>query len=203
MLSRGFSLIEVLASLLILGLGMLGIVALAAQGQQSYIESAQRSEAVRYAEEMADRIRANSGLAANPALIAFYVDPAGSATPDELGDGSEYQDIFGASPTGVNCVRATTGAGCSSTQLALFDRAWWDGLLAGQVTELGLTSPVGCITQVAGAVPRVRITVAWQGLSDTTDSAGAGGTFAPITCGDAAFGVGVASRRMVSLEVAL
>ena len=43
MLSRGFSLIEVLASLLILGLGLLGILALAAQGQQSYVESAQRS----------------------------------------------------------------------------------------------------------------------------------------------------------------
>ena len=203
MLSRGFSLIEVLASLLILGLGLLGILALAAQGQQSYVESAQRSEAVRYAEDMADRIRANGGLAANPGLIAFYVDPAGSATPDELGDGSEYADIFGASPSGVNCIQASTGSGCSTTQMALFDRAWWDGLLAGQITELGLVSPVGCISQVAGAVPRVRITIAWQGMSETADSAGAGAIFAGMTCGDTTFGTQVASRRMVSLEVAL
>lgn len=203
MLVRGFSLIEVLASLLILGLGMLGIVALSAHGQRAYIESTQRSEAIRYVEEMADRIRANRQVADDPTFVRFYEDPAGSGTPDMLGDGDEFDDIFGASPTGVNCNQASSGSGCSAQQLALFDRAWWDGLLTGQISQTGLIGAVGCITQVAGAVPRARVTLAWQGMSDTADSADANGPFAGLTCGDTEFAGNLNSRRMVSLEVAL
>ena len=199
MLSRGFSLIEVLVALMILGLGMLGIVALSMHGQRAYVESTQRSEAVRYVEEMADRIRANTQVALDPTFIRFYVDPAGSATPDLLGDGSEFDNVLGASPTGVNCNAAV----CTPQQLAQFDRAWWDGLLSGQISQVGLLGAVGCITQVAGAVPRARVSVAWQGMRETTDSGGANGPFAAITCGDVAFAGDLASRRLVTLEVAL
>lgn len=199
MLVRGFSLIEVLVSLLILGLGLLGIVALSAHGQRAYVESTQRSEATRYVEEMADRIRANTQVAQDPTFIRFYVDPAGSATPDLLGDGSEFDDVLGAAPTGVNCNTSV----CTPQQLALFDRAWWDGLLSGQVSDLGLIGAVGCITQVPGVLPRARVSLAWQGMRDTLDSGGANGPLAAITCGDVAFAGDLSSRRLVSLEVAL
>lgn len=199
MLNRGFTLIEVLVSLLLLGMGMLGIVALAGNGQRSFTESTQRAEALRYVEEMADRIRVN------PAAIANYVAPGGAVTPVAVGAGTEYDAIGATVPDCALSAASAAGSGCSAAQMAEYDRAWWDGLVAGRFGELGLSSPRGCINRVAGIPERARIAVVWQGMSDTADLGVNGALFAAIDCGDDTF-IGAASRlsrRMAVLEVAL
>ena len=199
MLTRGFSLIEVLVSLLLLGMGMLGIVALAGNGQRSFSESTQRAEALRYVEEMADRIRVN------PGAIANYVAPGAAATPVPVGDGTEF-DAIGSTVSDCALSAASAAAGgCTPAEMAEYDRAWWDGLVAGRFGELGLTAPQGCINRVVGIPERARIALVWQGMSDTQDLGANGALFEAIDCGDGTF-VGAAarlSRRMAVLEVAL
>ena len=55
MLSRGFTLIEVLVTLVILMFGLLGIAGLMAKGQRASFEAYQRQAALAIANDMAER----------------------------------------------------------------------------------------------------------------------------------------------------
>jgi type IV pilus assembly protein PilV len=57
---EGFSLVEVLVSVLILGIGLLGLAALQVRGLRTSQMSMQRSVATQLAYDIADRMRANS-----------------------------------------------------------------------------------------------------------------------------------------------
>ena len=59
MLNRGFTLIEVLVTLVILMFGLLGIAGLMAKGQRVSFEAYQRQQALALANDMAERMRAN------------------------------------------------------------------------------------------------------------------------------------------------
>jgi len=55
----GFSLVEVLVSLLVLSLGLLGLAALQSQSAKSTYSAYLRTQAAQYAYDMLDRMRAN------------------------------------------------------------------------------------------------------------------------------------------------
>lgn len=63
---RGFTLLEILVSIVILTLGILGAVGLQAASLQATRESRHQSTGVRLADEMAELIRANHQIALNP-----------------------------------------------------------------------------------------------------------------------------------------
>lgn len=114
----GFSILEVLVTLVVLSTGLLGVANLQVEALRGNQGAYLSTTAAQQALDMAERMNANpAGVAAN-----LY---------DGLGD-----DI----PTvQVNC----QSAACSPTQLALFDHNRWNGsnqvLLpsgAGQVTEI-------------------------------------------------------------------
>jgi type IV pilus assembly protein PilV len=177
MLNRGFTLIEVLVTLVILTFGLLGIAGLMAKGQRASFEAFQRQQALSIASDMAERIRGNRKQA------AAYASAAPVSTP--VGQGSQYNDLLSASIT--DCGTYT----CTPAQLAAYDIALWDGLLVGysesQVTGGakvgGIINARGCIIQAPdppGAVvcpappsPSVsftrtmRISVAWEGNEET------------------------------------
>ena len=82
----GFSLIEVLISIIILSIGMLGAVGMQAAAMQSNKETRNQSVAASFARELADKMRGNhrvaikSAAADNPYLIAETLTLTGTAT---------------------------------------------------------------------------------------------------------------------------
>lgn len=97
--ASGFSLIELLVAVLVMGIGVLGVTALQMVSLQNNRMALERGEAVALAYDMMDRIRANPTLAYDGVAIG---NPP-PAAPDCLGD----------------------GANCTAAQMATFDEAIW------------------------------------------------------------------------------
>jgi len=97
---QGFSLMEVLITILIVSFGLLGMAALIISGARSNNIAHYRSVASKQTEDIADRMRANRA-----GLIAGAYDALTATTPDS-----------------VDCV---TNA-CSETQIATYDHAQWN-----------------------------------------------------------------------------
>lgn len=191
-LSRGFTLIEVLVTLVILTFGLLGIAGLMAKGQRIAFEAYQRQQAVALASDMAERIRGNRLFAhvcpPGPACIT-YTAGAPIATP--LGSGVYYNDYR------TGAIQDCAVLSCDRLELAKYDIALWDGLLNGYSEQQtgsgtrvgGIVNARGCIESIpaadtSAACPpppapayqfsrTLRISVVWQGNDDTTAPAGA------------------------------
>jgi type IV pilus assembly protein PilV len=156
--SGGFSLIELLVAVLVMGIGVLGVTALQMVSLQNNRMALERGEAVSLAYDMMDRIRANPG--------------AGYATA--LGD---------APPAAPNCVG--NGANCSAAQMVNFDLASWkcllgefrgaaecvalrnDGVIPDVDQQPGLPSGDGSIAAAGGVVT---VTVQWTGIDNQAQS---------------------------------
>ena len=124
---RGFSLVEVLITLVIMSVGMLGIAGLYVQSMQAGRTSMFRHHAVTLAGDVADRIRAN------PTADIAYTAPVGADN---------------------NCILG--GVDCTATQMAANDILLWkdqaaNTLPGGDITiiltpESGLIPPTYQIT---------------------------------------------------------
>ena len=117
MLTRGFTVIEVLVTLVILMFGLMGIAGLMAKGQRAAFEAFQRQTALTYAVSIAERIRSNRLQA------SAYAGAAPLATPS--GRGTQYQDYLDHNVTDCGSTN------CSQAALATYDISMWDGLLSG------------------------------------------------------------------------
>ena len=107
---RGSSLVEVLVSLLLLALGLLGASILQLHSLRARHESALLSAGVQLAAGMAERMRANSVLMNGPDTGNPYLNVAYAAADDAEAGGAP--DCLGA-------------AACSAAELAQFDIAEW------------------------------------------------------------------------------
>jgi type IV pilus assembly protein PilV len=177
---RGFTLIEVLITLLIIAIGLLGLAGLQLASLQGQLEAYQRAQAVMLAEEMASRIRSNA--------------PAARATPNEYTDGT-----YGLAAQVCNPATQTT---------AEYDLCDWNNLLLGQEVAGGvggLSNARGCVDDVTATEgtgdgeTRMRITVAWQGTTATR---------APVDdvtydCGEGQYGDDEAFRRLAIVDLVL
>lgn len=178
---HGTSLIEVLVSMLILLIALLGLAGLQVQAQQSEVESYQRAQALILLQDMAGRIDANRKVAA---CYAVTTDPD-NGTP-----------FFGTnSPLGApTCTLGTA----EQQAIAVYDMADWNSLLLG-AAEVAAGSSTGAMIGARGCVsydPATNlytVAIAWQGL---------GKTFAPVgqNCGKGQYG-DETQRRVVSLSV--
>lgn len=134
----GISLIEVLVTLVILAVGMLGIMGMQARLQQSEAEVYQRTQALILLQDMASRLAANRNQAAS-----YVTGPS--------------------SPLGGD----TSCPAMGTTQLER-DRAEWCNALQGAAEEdatgnVGaMLGGRGCIESLGSG--QYLITVAWQGL---------------------------------------
>ncbi|MCY1270787.1 type IV pilus modification protein PilV [compost metagenome] len=137
--SSGFSLVEVLVTLVILAVGLLGVAALQSRLHASEAEAYQRSQALILLKDMESRLSANRNFAAS------YV--TGSSSP--LG-------------VGMTCATSTT----TRQQL---DSAEWCNALQGAAEISGtdkvgaMIGGRGCIESIGSG--KYLITVAWQGLT--------------------------------------
>jgi type IV pilus assembly protein PilV len=139
----GFTLIEVLVAVVVVSLGMLGIAGTLLTATRSSTSNYLKQQAVQYAYDIVDRMRANDALAtqtaagANPYVVALVLPAAVGPTP--------------------NCEAAI----CSATQMGAFDVWEWQTLL-----RKNLPSGMGKVAVAAGtgglATTIVTVTVQWS-----------------------------------------
>lgn len=173
--SRGFTLIEVLITVLILAIGLLGLASLQMTSLNSQVEAYQRAQAVLLLEDMANRIRANAVAA-----------KAGDYTV-----GAQYGLL--------------TEEDCSTkTDAAARDLCEWNIALAGSGVKLGaedvgsVLGARGCIENILGSTDgetNIRLTIAWQGMTPTKAPSS--------TCGLDQYGDPDSLRRTASLDTVL
>lgn len=105
---RGFTLIEILVSLVVIALGLVGVAKLQANALLSNTDAYYASLASFFAYEMAERIRVNPDGDANYAIVM-------SSTP----------------PTSLDCVNNQ----CSAPNMARFDVQQWLNIISGSLPE--------------------------------------------------------------------
>ncbi len=182
---RGFTLLEVLVSLVILVFGLLGIIGMQAFTQVATFESYQRGQALILVQDMADRIATNRGAAG---CYAITTDTA---------NGAPFAGTSAALPICVAAVGTT-----ATRQVANDDLAAWHGALKGAAEQLGVAS-VGAVLGARGCISfnaatnSYRVAVAWQGMAATVKPT-AGDSLA--TCGLNQYGT-EPQRREVSVTV--
>ena len=173
---QGFTLIEVLVSILILAVGLMGLAGMNSRILTGQFEAYQRAQASLLVQDMVNRIRANPTAAR-----------AGAYDGQELG------------LVEVACDEA------SAAHSAAKDLACWNESLRGvsvsdSTDTLRLGSIVGargCIENLSGSATSevvMRVTLAWQGLTPTLAP--------PEACGAGEYGDD-ALRRTVSVDVSL
>ena len=176
----GFSMIEVLVTMVILVIGLLALVKLQSQALNTQMEAYQRTHALVLLQDMKDR------LTANRANSSAYV-----TTGDPLGTG----------PTGATTV-VTCTAPATASAVAAYDLCQWHNALLGAAEKSGTSNTGamigarGCIYETKSTTPReYLIAVAWQGMSATK---------APdIDCGKDKYGTDDALRRVVSTTITI
>ncbi len=139
---RGVSLIEVLVTIVIMAIGLLGLAGLQVRLQFSELESYQRTHALILLENMANR------LSANRTNAATYV----TAMSDPLGAGDSQS------------------ATCAGSGQSL-DACQWSNALKGASEQSSSSTNVGAMIGARGCIEdlgtgdQFMITVAWQGMT--------------------------------------
>jgi len=143
---KGFGLVEVLVSILILAVGLLGIAGLQVQSLRFNNEAYLRTQATVLANDIIDRMRTNRTAAI---------------------DTSSYNFALNDSPTAS--VTACESNACSAGNIAEYDFAQWRANIAS-----ALPNGLGSITPIAkvGSYREYVIQISYNSISiDTTDAA--------------------------------
>jgi len=154
---RGFSLIELLVSVVVFSVGLLAIAGLQTVSKRASFEGLQRTTAAQVAYGLLEDMRTNGDA------IAVYVGAG------ELGGGTR-----GAEPA-PNC---RGGAVCNSVQKAAYDLWFWESVLDGDMetnangSAGGIVAPTICINgPLAGGAGVYAVTVAWYGTNAISNPA--------------------------------
>ena len=135
MLAQGFTLIEVMVSIFVLTVGILGMAGMQAVSVRESQNTYFRMQADMLAADMADRMRANREDAADAASVNYVSDGTANAATDCLG----------------------TVANCSAAQLAGYDVSQW----LAQIDNSSIPGGVGTISRNAGT-SQYTIQVFWD-----------------------------------------
>jgi type IV pilus assembly protein PilV len=181
---HGFTLLEVLVSLVILVFGLLGLIGMQAYTQVATFESYQRGQALILVQDMADRIATNRGAALCYALT--------TSTTTYLGVSGTVKPVCTAT-VGTAATRAVASA----------DLDAWDQALKGASEQQGVAQ-VGAILGARGCISydavtnSYRVAVSWQGMAPTVAPTAGD---ANATCASGANYGGEPQRREVSTTV--
>ncbi|GGH55782.1 hypothetical protein GCM10010975_13730 [Comamonas phosphati] len=156
---RGFTMVEVLVTLVILLLGLLGVFGLQVKASKVEMESYQRAQAISLVRDMADKLAESRGQ------ITDYLTDDVSSTSGNL-----YVGVMASGSTDP-CLVTSTAA---KTELCR-----WGQLLKGSAAQEGTTAvgamigARGCLIRVnppqLGAVADIFVVVVWQGLAASND----------------------------------
>ncbi len=153
--NRGFTLIEVLITLVVFAIGLLTVAGLQAVSKKANYDALQRTTATLLAHDIIERMRANA------TQLDEYIRPPGS----ELGGATQPVP-------NPDCVATA----CNPTQLAFRDLYDWERALDG-ATELvgaaltgGLVDPTACIQGAfGGAAGQYTVAIAWRGVTELSN----------------------------------
>ena len=129
---RGFTLVEALVALLVLSIGLLGIAALYVETLRASRTSLYRTQAVNFATDLADRMRANR-LPANAYECGSPCVPANGGNPIADADLLDWMTRIGAALPG-GTANVTFTAGTATTPAAYLIQVRW--------TEVEQANPV-------------------------------------------------------------
>jgi len=132
--AHGVTLIEVLVTMVITAVGLLGLAGMQVRGLSIQKDAHGRALATQLALDLADRMRSNTGAVANYAFTTPY--PTGAYT----------------APAAPDCVTAT----CTAVQQAQFDLGEWMGRVNGGALPGGWAR----VEQEAGT-PAWKVTLMW------------------------------------------
>ena len=173
--SHGFTLIEVLVTLVITAIALLGFVGLQNRAQMAELEASNRVHANLLAQHMVGQIKANPTLGNVCASFSSSTWTTSSTTTCPIL--STWKSLM----DGDN---ETIGAGTSSLKVG------------------GITKGKGCITYAESSTPNglikpamYKVEVAWQGVNKSIDG---GDT---DSCGYGEYGVDNGKHRLVSYDV--
>ena len=152
---------EVLVSVFVLSIGVLGVAGLQVIAKRSNFEATQRATAAALAQDIVERMRSN------PQQLAIYTNAGAGRT------------IVGTTMPVVDCT-----VDCGPTTLAQYDLYEFEQAASG-VTEQsaggnvgGLTLPTTCINGPNGGPGVYRVTIVWRGMTKlsnpTVDLCGSG-----------------------------
>jgi len=182
---NGFSLIELLVSIVIFSVGLLAVAGLQTVSKSANFESLQRTTAAHVANGLLEDMRTNGDG------INIYLASA------DLGGG-----VIGAEPA-PNC--SAMGAICNAAQKAVHDLWFWENVIDGALeigaegASGGLIEPTICVDGPAGGGAGIyTVSIAWRGGVSLLDSG-------LNTCGDGTgkYGGGNEFRRMVQIPTFL
>ncbi len=160
-LATGFTLIEVLVSMVILALGLLGIAALQGISLKNNQDAYLYSQASALAYEMGDLIKANK-VYWSPSNIPYSVPTLVTTAP----------------ATQNPCPNCDAKDPCSPDNMAAHDYCYWQQkatttLLTG--ATVGITESTGATSSCTGSAPSLCLTISWPRIgtkksssSDTT-----------------------------------
>jgi type IV pilus assembly protein PilV len=180
---RGATLIEILISVVILLVALLGAAGMMARSNQSEMESYQRVQALTLLQDMTTRLNANRQAA--PCYAA-----AGTMTI--VGNGTNTTPTTCA--VGTSAQQATATADLAAWSTALIGSAEKSSTASGATPLGAMIGAVGCIEQLDAVNQIYRVSVAWQGLVKTVPSS------LPCGSGTGAFGDD-AYRRAISVQI--
>jgi type IV pilus assembly protein PilV len=150
----GFSLIEVLITIFVVGVGLLSIAGLQVYSKQSNFDAVQRTTAAALAQDIIERMRAN------PTMTTAYVTNATTGI-------SEINPVS----LSADCGNGSTV--CTPAQTVQYDLYKWSQALFGAAEVAsdgtnagGLASATGCITAfTSGSACGLYVTIAWRGVN--------------------------------------
>jgi len=194
---RGFSMLEVLVTILILLLGLLGLAGLQTRAHTAELESYQRAQALILASKIVDAIRSNRRTAA---CFAFTAPAAGTPFAGTAGTGHIGTPSCAASTASENAL-----ANSSLTE--------WDQALQGTAETLSgasigaMIGARGCVSYdatterinpatggIISGTGQYTVAVAWQGINDI---------IAPtVNCANGLYGSEL-KRRVVTMSFRL
>lgn len=176
MRQHGFTMIEVMITIVILSVGLMGLAGLQARGITAQKEAYQRAQALVLVNDMASRVISN-----RPQAIAGSYLATGTNTRGRGFNGS-----------------ATLG--CAALTGNALDFCEWHNLLLGSATgSATLTGARGCVYDISVATPNTEraylVAVAWQGYAPTAAPA--------LDCGKNQYGANDAFRRVLTKIVTI
>ena len=180
-LQRGFSLIEVMVSTLVISVSVLGMTGMQITAKRAGLEAIQRTSATSLAMDLIERMRSN------PEALSSYVTTG-------LGGGTITVEP---SP---DCSYDSTNT-CTIAELAAHDLWEWEQAIDGAaetrmvegspVSVGGLFDPTACVSVNGGAVT---VSMAWEGYQSQSNPA-----FDSCGSGLGKYGTDDAKRQVVSM----
>jgi len=197
---RGFALMEVLLTIVILASGLLGLLGMQGRMSTAEVEAYQRAQATLLVADMADRMRASPFAACSSAVLTDAQRNTCMA--------NRLQAYVTSSPLGTG---DSQPADCSNAALgAERDECEWSNALKGiaetnasSVNVGAMAGARGCIEQLqapdasAGVcTPGIyRVSAVWQGRTSTTAPS--------IACGSGLYGSNESMRRVIATRVSI